>query len=201
MRRQHCTPLHRARRRLDTRSSLGCGRHTGRNLVCFQASRLRLHERLDRSQADRSTHAIKRMHGRTWLSSRIARSCVHAHMGIPRSKTSTPRPPPPVTPAGAEPTQFGERPHHRSGATCRNQRRVITSTTLRHTPETRTAEVRQHLGRPDHHRSSEERQWLQILYQARFGSNIVRGTWRPWSLPERGHERNHTRTSVPGDPC
>jgi len=34
-----------------------------------------------------------------------------------------------------------------------NQRSVIASTTLRHTPETRTAEVRQHPGRPDHHRS------------------------------------------------
>ena len=52
--------------------------------------------------------------------------------------------------------------------------RVIASTTSRQTPETRTAEVRQHPGRPDHYRSLEERQWLQILYQARFGSNIVR---------------------------
>lgn len=172
MRRQHFTPLCRARRRPDARSSWGRGRNTGRSLVRFRASGVRLRERLVRSQADRSTSAIKKMHGRSWLSARIARSCVHIYKGIPRSKTSTPRPPPPVTPAGAEATQSGERPHPRSCMMRRNQRRVIDSTTLRHTPETRTAEVRQHLGRPDHYRSSGERQWLQILYQARFWSNM-----------------------------
>ena len=151
MRRQHCTPLRRARRRLDARSSLDCGRHVGRSLVCFRASSLRLHERFVISQADRSTHAIKKMRGRSWLSARIARSWVHTHKDTPRSKTSTP--PSTRHPGGRRSQPIWRQPHPRSCMTRRNQRRVIASTTLRHTPETRTAEVRQHPGRPDHHRS------------------------------------------------
>ena len=74
-------------------------------------------------------------------------------------------------------------------------------TELRHAPDKRTAEVRQHPGRPDHHRSIGERQWLQILYQARFGSNIVCRASRLLLLLERGHDGDHARDPVPGDPC
>lgn len=201
MRRQHFTPLCRARRRPDARSSWGRGRNTGRSLVRFRASRLRLYERLVRSQAGCSTHAIKKTRGRVLaFSPNSAFMCPYQN-GHPKEQDEHATPPPsPATPAGAEATQSGERPHPRSCMTRRSRRRVIASTTLRHRPETRTAEVRQHPGRPDHHRSTGERQWLQILYQARFGPNIVRGTWRPWSLPECGHERSHARNSVSRDP-
>lgn len=58
----------------------------------------------------------------------------------------------------------------------------------------------QHPGRPDHHRSLRERQWLQILYQARIGPNIVSRASRLFLLVGRGHDRNHTRDPVSGHP-